>query len=123
MKSYILCFLVLAFMSVGAWALESGELIPCGAEGGLGPLSTYGVVNEPLGTARVLRGAEPDLFIRTTKHGKDPGLFLYRFVKRAASGEPVFALHARVGHSFKDPFPPAGAIVQTKDEEGAAPLR
>ena len=116
MKSYILCFLVLAFMSVGAWALESGELIPCGAEGGLGPLSTYGVVNEPLGTARVLRGAEPDLFIRTTKHGKDPGLFLYRFVKRAASGEPVFALHARVGHSFKDPFPPAGAIVQTKDE-------
>jgi len=95
-----------------SFSLESGKRIPVGGEDRRGPLATYGVVSQPLGTAVLSHGVESDLFVRTTKFGQMTGLFLYPFSERTESGVPVFKKGIRIEYPFEGGFPPPGEILQ-----------
>lgn len=108
------CSAVAAGVAGAQPALVSGKPIPVGTIDRLGPLSG-GVSVDVVGYASMRGGAEPDLFVGVGGHTNDPGLFLYRFVRRTERGEPVFADPVRVAHLGENGAPPEGAIFQTPD--------
>ncbi len=110
-----LFFFTLDASSACAESLVSGEQIPVGTTDGRGPLATHGVMSFPLGTAHVFNGAQPDLFLATTKYGTKPGLWLYRWIETSESGSPVFQVAQKIGFPFNKPYPPNGTILQTPD--------
>lgn len=107
--------LLLLVSALTGTALESGALIPSAAQDGCAPLSTDAIINVPLGVARITGATEPDLFLATDRFGLEKGMFLYRFERRGAQGEPVFSQYARVGHPFENAYPSRGVILQTGD--------
>ena len=113
----LVVFLLSLFLPqlVGAATLRSGEKIPVGTADGRGPLATYGVVSQPLGSAILSHEREADLFIRTTKFGEVTGLFLYPFSDRNKEGIPVFGKGIEIKYPFEGHFPPSGDIFQTED--------
>ncbi len=115
-RKQTLLFLLLTVSCPPAFcALVSGDAIPLGTADGRGPLAADAVTIEPLGVARVFDGAEPDLFTATGQHGRNKGLFLYKWSARGPHGEPVFAAPKPVGFPFKGAYPPNGFILQTSD--------
>ena len=108
--------LLLAISAVNSFALESGQLIPVGGPGGLGPLATPGVVSYPLGVAQVLGTDPPELFVRTTKYGVDTGLFMYPAAGYTTDGVPIFGTPVKIGYPFMEAtYPPQGTIFKTAD--------
>lgn len=94
----------------------SGEQIPVGTADGFGPLAPHAVMSVPLGHARLSGAEPPDIFVATTKYGTEAGIWRYRPVKRPGqTGIPAFEKVQRIGHPFKEPYPPAGCIVQKRD--------
>jgi hypothetical protein len=93
----------------------SGQQIPVGTSGQLGPLAPHGVMSVPLGCAPVFGGQRPDLFVATTKYGTEPGLWLYRWVESIDAGVPAFEKAYQVGHPFEKPYPPRGCVVARRD--------
>lgn len=108
---------VLALAATVHAELVSGELIPVGTPDGRGPLAAHAVVTEPVGAVHVTGGDAPDLFVRTTRFGRDRGLFLYPFSSRAEDGTPVFGPRQPAGHPFDEVYPPEGHVFT--DSEGA----
>ena len=93
-------------------ALESGVAIPSGTEDGRGPLAVDAINSEPLGAAHVFGGVEPDLFVKTGRHGQNKGLFLYKWVGRGPHDEPVFEALKAVAYPFDADHPPDGHIIE-----------
>ncbi len=101
--------------ALAATPWESGEQIPVGTSNQTGPLAPHAVMSVPLGAARVFGGEYPDIFVATTKYGTEPGIWLYRWVKRTDGGIPVFEKAQFVAHPFDKPYPPYGCVVQQSD--------
>lgn len=98
-------------------ALESGELIPVGEPGGIGPLATPGIVSYPLGAAQTVDDNQPELFVRTTKYGIDTGLFMFEGAGYNDDGVPLFEAPVKVAYPAfsKNAYPPQGTIFRTDD--------
>ncbi|MCF6287340.1 MAG: VanW family protein [Candidatus Hydrogenedentes bacterium] len=94
---------------------ESGQQIPVGSVDQVGPLAPHAVMSVPLGSASIFGGAQPDIFIATTKYGTEPGLWLYRWVKTTELGVPVFKKAQSIAHPFEKTYPPRGCVVTRKD--------
>ncbi len=108
--------LFLLFSTINSLALESGKVIPVSAPGGLGPLASPGVVSYPLGVAQVLGTDQPEIFIRTTKYGVDPGLYMYPAAGYTTDGVPIFEPPIKVGYPFPEAtYPPQGTVFKTED--------
>ncbi len=110
----MLAFTFLASASAAA-PLVSGDLIPAGAPDGRSPLAIHAINSLPLGVAKVFGSEQPDLFVRSTKFGHEPGLFLFPWVATADDGTPVFGTRIPVSYPFGGKFPPNGTIFQTGD--------
>lgn len=90
--------------------LPSGtKALPSAAENGHGPLALVNLNHHVLGHARVFGGKEPDLFV--AGYGGPQAVHLFKWVKTADDGAPVFAEPLVVKCAFKD----KGSVFQTKD--------
>ena len=69
--------------------MVSGRPILVGGNGGVGPLPSIGISSTPLGFAYVYDGKRPDIFVSSDRWY--PGFHLYRYVKDAPNGVPVFS--------------------------------
>ncbi len=122
----LVCAMAIAFFALSpalqangddlnALALVSGEPIPAGTEGGLGPLAPV-ITQNPVGSAFVFGSEEPDLFVigrgwYRTKRGRFSHLYLFPWVATATSGAPVFGVPIQVKTEFFGP----GTVFQTDD--------
>eukprot|EP00898_Chlorokybus_atmophyticus_P008643 jgi/Chlat1/8780/Chrsp90S08113 len=66
----------------------------------------------PIGAGFVFGGEYPDLFIVNGHLSKDPGLYLFRFLRVDRRGVPAFRKELQVTHPFKGLHPPPGCIVE-----------
>ena len=80
--------LLLSLLCLGA-PLISGEPIPVGISNGLGSLAVDKIFNHPVGAAHALGNAEPDLFVLDVSRFY-PDLVVLPFLRRDASGTPIF---------------------------------
>lgn len=111
----ILFLLVLGVVAASARAAwQSGEQIPVGTRDGVGPLAPHAVISVPLGAVALSGSESLDIVVGTTKYGTEPGIWLYQNVGDEA-GTPIFKKRYRITHPFKDPYPPAGCVVQRRD--------
>lgn len=69
--------------------MVSGQPILVGGKGGVGPLPSIGISSTPLGFAYAYGGDRPDIFVSSDRWY--PGFHLYRYVKDAPNGVPVFS--------------------------------
>lgn len=104
-----------------AWAAPeapvSGEPLPVRAGGGAGLLAApRAITSVPVGCARVFGGRRPDLFVASPT-GVEQALLLYRWVRDAPDGSPVFAPPVAVTHPTGHGAPPGGAVFE--DDSGA----
>ena len=76
-------------MSTADAQMVSGRPILVGGNGGVGPLPSIGISSTPLGFAYVYDGKRPDIFVSSDRWY--PGFHLYRYVKDAPNGVPVFS--------------------------------
>ncbi len=77
-----------------AWAqneelMVSGQPMLVGGKEGIGPLASIGISSTPLGYAYVFNGERPDIFVSSDRWY--PGFHLYRYVKDAPNGVPIFS--------------------------------
>ena len=117
-QKYLLSLLVFLLIIVPIFAqqsLESGKPISVGSKDGLGPLSTQGVLNIPVGVASVFNSGQSDLFVRTGRFGREKGLYLFPWLKNTKDGTPIFGKSIRISHPFGNSYPPPGNIFQSSD--------
>ena len=81
--------LLVSEASVAGAPLVSGQPIPVGVQGGIGPLAAPKLNNVPLGAAHVYGGKGPDLFV-TDAARFYPGVMVFRWRRYTAAGIPVF---------------------------------
>jgi hypothetical protein len=98
--------------SVSAEPLASGQALRATAEPGSGLLAApQAITTKPAGCATVFGGRRPDLFV-VSPTGVQTALLLYRWLRDAPDGTPVFAPPAKAAHPFGDKAPPDGTIFQ-----------
>lgn len=98
--------------TVGQGGIVSGEPLRVGTDGGLGLLAApRAITTKPAGCANIFGGKRPDIFV-CSPTGVDTALLLYRWMRDAPEGTPVFASPVRISHPFGDKAPPDGTIMQ-----------
>lgn len=110
MKRNIYSLLFICFFVINGFA-QSVDLIPLksAAPDGIGPLSVPHLRHVVLGSAFVYGNEYPDLFVIGT--GKTTELYLFKWLKCANDGTPIFDEPVIV----KSPFKIKGSILQTSD--------
>ncbi len=119
-----LVFVILTIISVFLGSLScpvanaeliSGQPIPVGTSGAIGPLAAPSVTEQALGAASVFGQSQPDLFVLARgwlpKKGKFSRVFLYPWAATSESGAPVFNEPILV----KSPYTGPGSVIQTED--------
>lgn len=98
--------------------LVSGSPLPLAVRDGVGPLAApRAITTKPVGAANVFGGRRPDLFVAAPT-GVEQALLLYRWLRDAPDGAPVFAPPLRVTHPFGSKAPPdSGTIIQAASGE------
>ena len=99
--------------------MVSGQPILVGGNEGIGPLASIGISSTPLGYANIYGGKRPDMFVSSDRWY--PGFHLYRYIKDAPNGVPVFSPPIEIdaselpeleNHSLQD-HAVAGYVFQT----------
>ena len=93
--------------------LVSGAALSVRTRDGVGLLAApRAITTKPVGVATVFGGKRPDLFAAAPT-GVEQALLLYRWVRDASDGAPVFAPPVRIVHPFGAKAPPdSGTVFQ-----------
>lgn len=95
--------------------LVSGEPIPVGGPGGLGPLASDKLNNLPVGVAHVYGRAQPDVFVIGGSRFY-PELVLFPWIETSPDGVPVFGTPVNVEVPEYIGFGVKGAIFERANE-------